>query len=204
VKSEDASRITLGHGAGGRLTADLVREVFLRRLGNDFLSDLGDSALLPAAGWASSGAAPGAPDQRLAFTTDGFVVTPLFFPGGDIGKLAVCGTVNDLAVAGAEPAHLAASFIIEEGLPLADLELVVDSMARAARDAGVAVVTGASSPLESAGAFPGPGWPRGGSVRETASSSTAPSASTAWPSSRGGRESSLRPRCRATAHRCPG
>lgn len=133
------ARISLGHGAGGQLTSELIREVFLERLGNPHLAPLGDSAVVgPVAG-------------RLAVTTDGFVVTPLFFPGGDIGRLAVCGTVNDLAVAGARPLYLTASFIIEEGLPFSDLERVVDSMAGAAAEAGVTVVAGDTKVVERGG-----------------------------------------------------
>ncbi len=131
--------VGLGHGAGGQLTSDLVREVFLRRLGNAYLETLSDSAVVPS------------PGGRLAMTTDGFVVTPLFFPGGDIGKLAVCGTINDLAVAGARPAYLTTSFIIEEGLPVDDLVRVVDSMAAAAAAGGVAVVAGDTKVVERGG-----------------------------------------------------
>ena len=122
--------IQLGHGSGGRWSRQLVDEIFVARLGNRHLAPLGDSALLPPL--------PG----RLAMTTDSYVVQPLFFPGGDIGALAVNGTVNDLAVAGARPRYLSCGFILEEGLPLADLARVVDSMARAAVAAGVEVVTG--------------------------------------------------------------
>lgn len=131
--------ISLGHGAGGQLTADLIREVFVSRLGNRYLDQLSDSAVVPA------------PGERLALTTDGFVVTPLFFPGGDIGKLAVCGTVNDLAVAGAEPLYLTASFIIEEGLDVDELTRVVASMAHAAAETGVAVVAGDTKVVERGG-----------------------------------------------------
>lgn len=131
-------RVTLGHGAGGRLTSELVRELFLARFRNPHLEPLGDSAVV---------AEPGG--GALVLTTDGYVVTPLFFPGGDIGRLAVCGTVNDLAVAGARPLYLTASFIIEEGLPLAELERVVDSMARTAREAAVEVVAGDTKVVES-------------------------------------------------------
>jgi hydrogenase expression/formation protein HypE len=123
-------RIVMAHGGGGRLSADLLRSVFLPALGNDVLSRLEDQATLP---W---------PGGRLAFTTDSFVVRPLFFPGGDIGKLAVNGTVNDLAVGGATPLFLSAAFILEEGLPLADLERVVKSMKEACLAAGVQLVTG--------------------------------------------------------------
>ena len=123
-------RIVLGHGSGGRLTADLVRRVFLPAFGNDVLSALEDQATLRIDG------------ARLAFTTDAFVVRPIFFPGGDIGRLAVHGTVNDLAVGGAEPLFLAAAFILEEGLELADLARVVDSMRQACAEARVTLVTG--------------------------------------------------------------
>lgn len=122
--------ITLGHGSGGRLTQDLVHEVFGTRLANPALEGWGDSALLELGG------------ARVAFTTDSFVVSPLFFPGGDIGKLAVFGTVNDLAMAGATPMYLSAGFVIEEGLPLDVLSRVAQSMREAAALAGVAVVTG--------------------------------------------------------------
>lgn len=125
------ARVLLDHGGGGRLSAELVEQVFLPRLGNATLQRLDDGAVLeaPAGG-------------RLAFSTDTYTVTPLFFPGGDIGRLAVCGTVNDLAMCGARPRWLSAGFILEEGFPLADLERIADSMAAAAREAGVEVVTG--------------------------------------------------------------
>ena len=122
--------IVLGHGSGGRLTAQLVRELFLPAFDNPALRKLDDQAVLNVA--------PG----RIAMTTDSYVVTPLFFPGGDIGRLAVNGTINDLAMSGARPLYLTAAFIIEEGLLLGDLERVVHSMAQAAADAGVAIVTG--------------------------------------------------------------
>ncbi len=122
--------IGMGHGAGGRLSHELVRDVFVQRLGNPLLDRLGDSALLPAL------------EGPLAFTTDGFVVSPREFPGGDLGTLAVCGTVNDLAVAGARPLYLSFSCILEEGLALEELERLVDSVAREAKAAGVQVVTG--------------------------------------------------------------
>jgi hydrogenase expression/formation protein HypE len=123
-------RITMAHGAGGKATQTLIDAVFLRRLGNPVLNRLEDAAQVEAGG------------ARLAFTTDSYVVSPLFFPGGDIGELAVNGTVNDLAVRGATPLFLSAGFILEEGLPVEDLERIVASMARAAAAAGVAVVTG--------------------------------------------------------------
>jgi hydrogenase expression/formation protein HypE len=129
--------IILAHGSGGKLTHDLIRAVFLRYLGNPMLDAQDDAAV-----WALTGdSAPGA-GSRLAMTTDSYVVQPIFFPGGDIGKLAVCGTVNDLAMVGAQPLYLSAGFILEEGLPLAELEQVVASMARTTQEAGVAIVAG--------------------------------------------------------------
>ncbi|MDI6631371.1 MAG: hydrogenase expression/formation protein HypE [Bacillota bacterium] len=122
--------ILLAHGDGGALTHELVTGLFLRHFPSRALKSLTDAATLTVAG------------GRLAVSTDSFVVSPLFFPGGDIGKLAVCGTVNDLAVSGAKPLYLTASFLIEEGLPLAELERVVASMAGACAEAGVEVVAG--------------------------------------------------------------
>jgi hydrogenase expression/formation protein HypE len=121
--------ILLAHGAGGGKSAELVREVFLAHFDNPALARLGDAAVLEVGG-------------RLAFTTDAFVVEPLFFPGGDIGTLAVCGTVNDLAAMGAAPAALSAAFILEEGLELEILRRVVESMARTARDVDVPIIAG--------------------------------------------------------------
>ena len=126
----DHPQIVLGHGSGGKLSAELIDKVFVSRFRNPTLEKMDDQALLDIAG------------ARLAFTTDSFVVTPIFFPGGDIGSLAVNGTVNDLAVGGATPLYLAAAFILEEGLPAADLARVADSMAQAAQSAGVQLVTG--------------------------------------------------------------
>ena len=128
--------VTLGHGSGGKMTHALVRDVFMRRFSNPALVAMGDSAVLDAVG------------AKVAFTTDAFVVSPLFFTGGDIGKLAVCGTVNDLAVAGAVPLYLSAAFIVEEGLKIADLDLVAASMAEAATSAGVAIVAGVTKVVE--------------------------------------------------------
>lgn len=128
--------ILLGHGGGGQLTADLIGRLFVPGFENDVLGALEDAATLPLP---PSAAVDGG---RLAFTTDSFVVRPLFFPGGDIGRLAVHGTVNDLAVSGARPLFLSAAFILEEGLPLADLRRIVASMRRACDEAGVALVTG--------------------------------------------------------------
>jgi len=139
--------ILLAHGSGGRLSHELVERLFLRYLNNPLLAQLGDAAVLEVSGLpfpvaGLPGLQPGASNLKLAFTTDSYVVSPLFFPGGDIGKLAVCGTVNDLSMSGAVPLCLSAGFILEEGLPLADLERVVASMAETARAVGVPVVTG--------------------------------------------------------------
>ena len=124
-------RIILAHGSGGRLHHQLVEEVFVRGLANPTLRQLLDAAVIELPG-----------GQRLAFSTDSYVVDPPFFPGGDIGCLAVYGTANDLAVSGAVPRYLSAGFIIEEGFPRADLERVVASMRQAAERRGVEVVTG--------------------------------------------------------------
>ncbi len=131
--------ILLAHGSGGKLSHDLVERLFVRHFDNPTLLQLDDSAVLGASP-APSGLLQSS--LRLAFSTDSYVVSPLFFPGGDIGKLAVCGTVNDLSMSGARPLWLSAGFIIEEGLPLAELERVVASMAATARQAGVQIVTG--------------------------------------------------------------
>jgi hydrogenase expression/formation protein HypE len=122
--------IVMGHGSGGKLTAQLVQDLFLPAFDNQYLNRLDDQAVFQAG------------SARLAFTTDSFVVTPLFFPGGDIGELAVNGTVNDLAMSGARPLFLSAAFIMEEGFSMEELSRIVDSMAHAARTAGVAIVTG--------------------------------------------------------------
>ena len=127
--------ITLAHGAGGKATRNLVEALFLDELGNEVLAGLGDAAVLPGAG-------------RIALTTDSYVVHPLEFPGGDIGDLAVNGTVNDLAMVGAKPLWLTAGFVIEEGFPVADLRRIAASMGRAARAAGVAVVAGDTKVVE--------------------------------------------------------
>jgi hydrogenase expression/formation protein HypE len=122
--------ILLGHGSGGRLSHELISSLFVKHFQNNILNEQGDSALIAA------------PGQQLAFTTDSFVVDPLVFPGGDIGKLAIAGTVNDLAVAGAIPKYISASFIIEEGFSMSLLEQIVVSMANEAKAAGVLIVTG--------------------------------------------------------------
>lgn len=129
-------RVLLGHGSGGRLTADLIQRLFLPSFANDILGAMEDSAAL------ALHPDDGVQGPRLAFTTDSFVVRPLFFPGGDIGRLAVHGTINDLAVSGARPLFLSAAFILEEGLPLDDLRRIVASMRRACDEAGVTLVTG--------------------------------------------------------------
>ena len=129
-------RVLLGHGSGGRLSASLVRDVFLHAFHNPILAQLDDQAVIGVNG------------ARLAFTTDSYVVKPLFFPGGDIGSLAVHGTVNDLAMGGARPHFLSAAFILEEGLPMETLCRVVESLRRAAADAGVQVVTGDTKVVE--------------------------------------------------------
>jgi hydrogenase expression/formation protein HypE len=132
-------RILLGHGSGGRLTAELIERVFVPAFDNPILAALEDQATLTLPG---ENGQPAAGLPRVAFTTDAFVVQPLFFPGGDIGRLAVHGTVNDLAVGGAVPRFLSAAFILEEGLPIADLRRIVESMQAACLEAGVQLVTG--------------------------------------------------------------
>jgi hydrogenase expression/formation protein HypE len=129
-------RIVLGHGSGGRLSAELLRDVFLPLFSNPVLDRLDDQAIVEIGG------------ARVAFTTDSFVVKPLFFAGGDIGSLAVHGTVNDLAMGGATPLFLSAGFILEEGFPTEDLKRIAASMARAAAAAGVAIVTGDTKVVE--------------------------------------------------------
>lgn len=131
-------RVDLSHGAGGRAMAQLIDELFARAFANEFLAQGNDGAVLPAP----------APGERLVMACDGHVVSPLFFPGGDIGCLAVHGTINDVAVMGARPLYLSASFILEEGFPLADLKRIVESMAAASRSAGVPVVTGDTKVVE--------------------------------------------------------
>ncbi len=122
--------VSLGHGSGGKLSAELMREVFLPAFRNQTLERLDDQAVLPMG------------SARIAFSTDSFVVKPLFFRGGDIGSLAVHGTVNDLAMGGATPLYLSAAFIIEEGFPIETLKRITSSLGRAARECGVQVVTG--------------------------------------------------------------
>ena len=123
-------RILLAHGSGGELSHQLVDSLFAKNFQNPLLQPLDDSAVISADG------------EKWAFTTDSYVVTPIFFPGGDIGKLAVCGTVNDLSMSGAQPLYLSAGFIIEEGFRFSDLKRIVESMQRTAAEAGVAIITG--------------------------------------------------------------
>jgi len=138
VAADGDGRVQLAHGAGGRLTAELVAGTFVPAFANDALRQLGDSALLPLPG---GGDDPGG-GARLAFTTDGFVVDPVEFPGGDLGGLSVCGTVNDLAVAGARPLWLSWALILEEGLDRARLERFAASAQAEAARAGVQIVCG--------------------------------------------------------------
>ena len=128
--------IELSHGGGGRAMAQLIEELFLAAFDNDWLRAQDDCARLPVCG------------GRLVMATDSHVVSPLFFPGGDIGCLSVHGTINDVAMSGAQPLYLAATFILEEGFPLADLKRIVNSMAQAARQAGVPIVTGDTKVVE--------------------------------------------------------
>src|SRR5665647_2751446 len=129
MKSKEQN-ILLGHGSGGHMMHQLIGDMFLKHFSNSILNEQTDSAILEVG------------LSEIAFTTDSFVIDPLFFPGGNIGKLSVCGTVNDLAVSGAEPLYLSVSFIIEEGFPIGDLEIIVESFAAEAQKAGVLIVTG--------------------------------------------------------------
>ncbi|WP_445367911.1 hydrogenase expression/formation protein HypE [Methylomonas sp. BW4-1] len=131
-----SGQVDLTHGGGGRAMAQLITELFIKHFDNDLLRRQNDQALFDV------------PAGRLAISTDGHVISPLFFPGGDIGSLAVHGTVNDVAMSGAKPLYLSAGFILEEGLPLADLERIVISMAAAAKAAGTPIVTGDTKVVE--------------------------------------------------------
>jgi hydrogenase expression/formation protein HypE len=135
-KTDTRPRVMLAHGGGGELTKQLIAEHILPKLGNTFLSPLTDAAILPAQA------------GRLAVTTDAFVVQPLCFPGGDIGRLAVCGTINDLAVMGARPIAITLALIIEEGLSFDLFDRIMDSIAAAATEAGVPVVSGDTKVIE--------------------------------------------------------
>ncbi|MBO0722399.1 MAG: hydrogenase expression/formation protein HypE [Blastocatellia bacterium] len=136
--------ITLSHGSGGRAMRELVEGLFLEYFSNPLLAALEDQAVFQIA--------DGHTTPRLAFTTDSYVVTPLFFPGGDIGRLAVCGTVNDLAMSGARPLYLSTAFILEEGFPISDLKLILASMRVTAEEAGVQIVTGDTKVVQKGGA----------------------------------------------------
>jgi hydrogenase expression/formation protein HypE len=128
--------VDMSHGSGGRAMAQLIDELFLAAFDNEWLREMNDQARMPA------------PQGRLVVATDSHVVSPLFFPGGDIGCLSVHGTVNDVAMAGARPLYLTSGFILEEGFPLADLKRIVESMAAASREAGVPIVTGDTKVVE--------------------------------------------------------
>ena len=130
------NKILLGHGSGGRLMHELIRDHFLRHFKNEFTGIMGDATVLPPV------------NGRIALTTDSFVVDPVFFPGGNIGKLAICGTVNDLAVSGADPLYLTTGFIIEEGFGMDDLERILETMSREARKAGVSIIAGDTKIVE--------------------------------------------------------
>jgi len=129
-------RVDLSHGSGGRAMAQLIADIFHAAFDNEWLRRADDQAVFDV------------PPGRLAMTTDGYVISPLFFPGGDIGSLAVHGTINDIAMSGARPLKLTASFILEEGFPLADLKRIADSMGAAARKAGVPIVAGDTKVVE--------------------------------------------------------
>ena len=136
IPKQRYDRVLLGHGSGGTLTQSLIDEIFYPAFSNPFLQQQHDGTVLPLM------------SQHIAFTTDSFVVSPLFFPGGNIGDLAVNGTVNDLLCCGATPLYLSAGFILEEGLPLEDLKKIVKTMAKAAEKAGITIVTGDTKVVE--------------------------------------------------------
>lgn len=148
------THITLAHGSGGRAMHELVEGLFLEYLRNPLLELLEDQAVFEVGQPANTEGEPGAGTglTRLAFTTDSYVVDPIFFRGGDIGRLAVNGTVNDIAMSGARPLYLSAGFILEEGFPIADLKRILESMRAAAAEAGVAVVTGDTKVVQKGGA----------------------------------------------------
>ena len=135
-------KITMAHGSGGESTSKLIAEVFAKHFKNEYLDRIEDSAVVPGNG-------------KLAVTTDSFVVTPILFPGGDIGRLSVCGTVNDLLMSGARPMYLTCGCILEEGLDIDVLDKVIASMAETAREAGVNIVTGDTKVIENKGGEPG-------------------------------------------------
>ena len=129
--------ITLAHGSGGRKTSELIANMFKKNLGNEFFT-ADDAAVMPR------------PEGRIAMSTDGFIVSPWEFPGGNIGKLSICGTVNDLACMGAKPLYLTCSYVIEEGFPIEDLEKIAEAMGETARKAGVKIVAGDTKVQEKA------------------------------------------------------
>jgi len=133
---KNTETILLAHGGGGSFTRDLISRIILRHVNNPILARLDDSACLNI------------PEAELVFTTDSYVVSPIFFPGGDIGKLAACGTINDLAMQGAEPRYLSLGLILEEGLAVSDLDKIIRSLGDAVNEAGVAVVTGDTKVVE--------------------------------------------------------
>ncbi len=135
-------KITMAHGSGGESTSRLISEVFGKHFKNEYLDKLEDSAVVPGNG-------------RLAVTTDSFVVTPIIFPGGNIGRLSVCGTVNDLLMSGAKPMYLTCGCILEEGLDIEVLDKVIESMAETAKEAGVKIITGDTKVIENKGGEPG-------------------------------------------------
>lgn len=138
VPHHHTDTVVIGHGSGGAMTQDLIRNIFQTRLGNAYLAQGNDAARIALTGQ----------DGELAVSTDSHVVSPLFYPGGDIGRLSVCGTVNDVAMLGAEPAFLTAGFILEEGFPMASLEKIITSMAAACEEAGVKIVAGDTKVVE--------------------------------------------------------
>jgi hydrogenase expression/formation protein HypE len=132
-------KVLLAHGSGGKVSHNLIDNVFMKCFTDPVLNRQDDAAVVPGG-------------SRLAFTTDSYVVRPIFFPGGDIGKLAICGTVNDISMSGGMPRYVSVGFIIEEGFPIADLTRIVQSMAASAAEAGVAIVTGDTKVVERGGA----------------------------------------------------
>ncbi len=130
------NKIEIGHGSGGKLTRDLISSLFLKYLSSSELQSMEDAATINLH------------SRKTAFTTDSYVIRPLFFPGGDIGKLSVCGTVNDLVVSGATPEYLSLSFIIEEGFPMSDLQIIIKSLAEEAENSGIQIVTGDTKVVE--------------------------------------------------------
>ena len=128
--------ITLSHGSGGQATNKLIDNLFYKYFNNEFLSQKNDSSVLPVI------------NGKIAMSTDSFVINPIFFEGGDIGKLAICGTINDICMSGAKPLYISVGFIIEEGLSIKELERIVKSMSKTAKEAGVKIVTGDTKVVE--------------------------------------------------------